>query len=76
MTLQEACRNYHEGVIRLMIWNVWHLANRTDPPVDVTVALDRRIDICRKTTVYDGRHPAVGLDPPNEAWSELRAINL
>jgi hypothetical protein len=55
-----------------MIWNVWHLANRTDPSVDVTEALDRRIDICRKTTVHDGRHPAVGLDPPNLAWYELR----
>lgn len=40
--------------------------------MSVSEALDTRVDILRKTTVYDGRHPALKMDPPNVGWEDLK----
>ena len=34
--------------------------------------LDMRVDILRHTALYDGRHPASVLDPPNADWGEAQ----
>ena len=56
-----------------MVWCARALVFHRDPPVPMAEALDKRTDILRKTSHYDGRHPAFGLDPPNEAWEGLKA---
>jgi len=57
----------------LMIWYVWKLAFHREPPTPISEALDQRVDILRKTMLYDGRHPALGLNPPNEKWDNLKS---
>ena len=66
-----AYRDYMTRVVRLMIWHVWNLSRR-DNPVPTLVALDRNVDIMRKTTLFDGRHPATGLNPPIPEWDALK----
>ena len=55
-----------------MIWHVWDLHNDTADTCSVTDNLDRRVDIMRKTTLFDGRHPATGIDPPIREWDLLK----
>jgi hypothetical protein len=55
-----------------MIWHVWNLSMR-DNPVPIMEALDKNVDIMRKTTLFDGRHPADGLNPPIPEWNALKA---
>lgn len=67
-----AHRDYVTRVIRLMICHVWKLSRRADP-VPILRALDRNVDIMRKTTLHDGRHPAEGLSPPMPEWDALKS---
>ena len=67
-----AHRDYTTRIIRLMIWYVWHL-DRRDNPVPILAALDTNVDVMRKTTLYDGRHPADGLKPPVPEWDALKS---
>lgn len=69
----EAWHDYVRGVVKLMVWHVWDLHHDSDDTASVQENLDRRVDIMRKTTLYDGRHPALGLDPPIREWDDLRA---
>ena len=62
-----AHRDYTTRVVRLMIWHAWDLSRR-DTPVPIAEALDKNVDIMRKTTLFDGRHPADGLEPPVPEW--------
>jgi len=55
-----------------MIWHVWNLS-RCENRVPIVEALDRNVDIMRETPLYDGRHPAEGLDPPIPEWDALKA---
>jgi len=71
-----AHREYIEGVVRLMIFYVWHL-HRVAGQAPVRSLLDTCVDIMRKTTLFDGRHPSPeglpdGLDPPIPEWDELK----
>ena len=66
-----AHRDYTVRVIHLMIWYVWTLSRRPDS-VSILTALDQHVDLMRKTTLYDGRHPAEGLTPPVPEWDELK----
>jgi len=68
-----AHKDYISQVIRLMIWHVWELANRPSP-VQVSVSLEKNVDIMRETCLFDGRNPADGLDPPVPEWDELKAV--
>ena len=68
----KAWRDYVEGVVRLMIWHVWDLHRDKEDQASIQENLDRRVDIMRKTTLFDGRHPAVGLDPPIPEWDDLK----
>ena len=72
MELLEAYHDYTVGVVRLMIRHVWHLAHHARDTVPVHEALDHRVDIMRKTIFYDGRHPALGLDPPVPEWDRMK----
>lgn len=48
MNLRQAREDYAEGVARLMVHHVWHLAHRSvDERTPIQVALDERIGICR-----------------------------
>ena len=72
----DAYRDYTEGVVRLMIFYLWHLAKTGNNP-SVRDLLDTHVDILRKTDIYDGRHPSPeghpnGLDPPIPEWDELK----
>jgi hypothetical protein len=69
----EAWSDYVEGVVRLMIWHVWDRSQDAVDEASVLEDLDQRVDIMRKTTLFDGRHPAAGLDPPVPAWDLLKA---
>lgn len=40
-----------------MVWCARALVFHRDPPVPMAEALDKRTDILRKTSHYDGRHP-------------------
>ena len=71
MISYEAFRDYEIGLVKLMVWYVRELAF-ADSPVPISEALDLRVDILRKTTLYDGRHPAMGLDPPIPEWDGLK----
>ena len=71
MDLIPAHRDYTTRVVGLMIWYARELSRRR-PPVPVEVALEQHVDIMRKTSLFDGRHPADGLDPPIPAWDALR----
>ena len=64
MTPLEAHQDYTTQVVKLMIWHVHELAHRDVEPISALRALDTNVDIMRKTTLFDGRHPALGLDPP------------
>jgi hypothetical protein len=68
----EAWRDYVEGVVRLKFWHVWDLHRDKHDRFSIQQNLDRRVDILRKTTLFDGRHPALGLDPPIHAWNDLK----
>ena len=68
----EAHRDFTTKVVKLMIWYVWELTRRADP-LPVEEALVNRVDIMRKTTLFDGRHPAMDLDPPIPEWEALKA---
>lgn len=68
----EAWHDYVYGVIKLMIWHVWALHHDSDNRASVQENLDKRVDIMRKTVLFDGRHPAVGLNPPIPEWDELK----
>jgi len=68
-----AHRDYVTQVIRLMIWHVWDLANRPDP-VPVSVSLDKNVGIMGQTSLFDGRNPANGLDPPIPEWEDLKSL--
>ena len=73
---QAAHRIYTEGVVRLMVFYVWHLS-RVDGQRPVRSLLDTHVDIMRKTTLFDGRHPSPeglpnSLDPPIPEWDELK----
>lgn len=67
-----APHDYITQVVRLMIWHVWGLSRR-EHPVPIQEALDRNVDIMRKTRLYDGRRVAEGLDPPVPEWDLLKA---
>lgn len=73
MDRYEAYEDFITGSIRLMTWYVWKLAFHQEPPISISEALDKRVDILRNTAFYDGRHPAVGLNPPNEKWDNLKS---
>lgn len=68
----KAWQDYVDGAVRLMIWHVWDLHRDPGDRASIQDNLDRRVDIMRKTRLFDGRHPAVGLDPPIHAWDELK----
>lgn len=68
----EAWYDYVEGVVKLMIWHVWDLHHDSDDQASLHDNLDRRIDIMRKTTLFDDRHPAMGLNPPIPEWDDLK----
>jgi hypothetical protein len=68
----EAFTDFTTGSLRLMVWYARELVDHREPGVSVHEALDKRVDILRKTTLYDGRHPAMGLDPPNAEWEKLK----
>ena len=72
METTTAPHDYVAQVVRLMIWHVWDLSRR-EHPVPIEEALDRNVDIMRKTTLYDGRRVAEGLDPPVPEWDLLKA---
>lgn len=62
-----------------MIWYVWHLSKFGNPQ-PIPELLETYVDIMRKTSLFDGRHPApsgndgpVGLDPPIPQWDALKA---
>lgn len=67
-----AHRDYTTKVVRLMIWHVWDLS-KNQKSVPILEALDKNVDIMRKTTLFDGRHPATGLNPPVPEWEALKA---
>lgn len=71
MDVITAQRDYVTKVVRLMIWYVWHLSIRSNS-VPTDEALDRHVDIMRKTTLFDGRHPAEGLKPSVPEWNALK----
>lgn len=56
-----------------MVWYARELIYCREPAVTVDEALDVRVDILRKTMLYDGRHPGIRLDPPNAEWEDLKA---
>jgi hypothetical protein len=71
--------DYTKRVVRLMIWYVWHLS-KCGNPQPIPDLLETYVDIMRKTSLFDGRHPApsgndgpVGLDPPIPQWDALKA---
>lgn len=65
--------DFTDGSLRLMVCYARELVYHREPPVTLHNALDIRVDILRKTTLYDGRHPGLGLDPPIPEWDELKA---
>ena len=69
----EAWYDYVSGVVKLMIWHVWDLHHDSGDRSPVADNLDKRVDIMRKTILFDGRHPATGLNPPIHQWDELKA---
>ena len=72
MTPLEAYGDYAEGTLRLMVGYARALAASADAAEPPGQILDRRVDILRHTTLFDGRHPASVLDPPNTAWEALK----
>lgn len=56
-----------------MIWHVIDLQRSSAKNITISEALDTRVDVLRKTTLYDGRHPAGQLDPPNQPWESLKS---
>ena len=72
MDLFAAHVDFTTGSLRLMVHYAHYLICRHNPPVAANEALEKRVDILRKTALYDGRHPGMGLDPPIAEWNALK----
>ncbi|NKB68312.1 MAG: hypothetical protein GKR89_14720 [Candidatus Latescibacteria bacterium] len=68
----QAQRDYACGTVKLMVWHVWDLYHDPADGASIQENLDRRVDIMRKTALFDGRHPAGGLNPPIAEWDRLK----
>ena len=68
----EAFADFTASSVRLMVWYARQLIYHRVPAGSLDEALDTRVDILRKTRLYDGRRPAMGLDPPNAEWEQLK----
>ena len=64
--------DFTTGSLRLMVHYAHYLICRRNPPVAANEVLDKRVDILRKTTLYDGRHPCIDLNPPIAEWNTLK----
>ena len=73
MTDFQAYSDFVVNSLKLMVWYVKHLVSREDHRISLSEALDMRVDILRHTALYDGRHPASVLDPPNADWEKLKS---
>ena len=68
-----AYRDFVVNSLKLMVWYVKHLVSREDIGFRCLKHSTCESIFCSHTALYDGRHPASVLDPPNAEWENLKS---